>query len=226
MYLVFEGPDGSGKSTMMEMLSKDLEHQEVNYKVVKLHQPGSTLLGEKLRALCKDKTLRACGDSQFYMMAADHSEFVDEHLKELCPQSDVLILQDRHSAVSGYAYQVVGNGASFNLYNILYGRDYFKKFAPDVVILFQPSLKTIGQRISKRGEAKDRYEASDFLKRVVKGYKEVANVGIYHPRKYLTINANCDKITMYKRMLKGLIEMDGLLDQEFIDTLSEVLRRY
>ncbi len=179
MHLVFEGPDGSGKTSQMTGLYEDLIARGYpKDKIFVLHQPGSTELGDKLRAICKDKEIRASGPAQFYMMAADHSQFVDEKLrpiKEGREKDDYLILQDRHSVVSGWAYQVHGNGVSKQSYKYTYDNpELVKHDTPDMVLVFKPTIETILSRIGTRGEATDRYEKEDFLKKVLTGYSDLA----------------------------------------------------
>ena len=53
IFLTLEGDDGVGKSTQADLLAKWLEEQ--GRTVLRVHEPGGTRLGEKIRALLLDK---------------------------------------------------------------------------------------------------------------------------------------------------------------------------
>ncbi len=54
LFITFEGPDGSGKTTQIEMVRKHLEHK--GYSAVLTREPGGTYIGEKIRDIILDKT--------------------------------------------------------------------------------------------------------------------------------------------------------------------------
>jgi dTMP kinase len=207
MYVVFEGPDGSGKSTMLKMVEEELKSRMWFPPV--FHQPGSTVLGEELRRLCKDKDMKACGESQLYMTVADHYQFVTEHITDASTylhDKNSVFLQDRHSAISGYAYQVVGNGVDYIKYYDAHSQllNQFPESEPDIVLLCQPTLGTILKRIAKRGQKTDRYEGEAFLKKVLRGYKEVPEKGIFDKKRYVRIPSDCGVKEQYKHIQKAL----------------------
>ena len=49
LFVTFEGPEGSGKTTQINMLAERLTEQE--YEVMVTREPGGTILGEKIRQL-------------------------------------------------------------------------------------------------------------------------------------------------------------------------------
>jgi len=215
MYIVFEGPDGSGKSTIKEMVVGRIKSDWKNFEKQGVtewhdfHQPGSTELGEQLRTLCKDKALKASGESQFYMTVADHYQFVYEHIapvKNILHAQSCLFLQDRHSAISGYAYQVAGNDVAWIKYYEAHNQLLvdFPESEPDLVLLFQPKLKTILKRIKGRGGKVDRYEGEGFLKKVISGYKQVPAEGIFDHSRYVIIPSDGTIAQQYKYVREAI----------------------
>jgi dTMP kinase len=214
MHIVIEGPDYSGKSTVSERLYAASVQCPGISTSFKMHQPGDTRLGEGLRSLLKDKDVRIDGKStQLLLTAADHHEFVYQRLMGMYhfmrqKGKRVCLIQDRHSGISGYAYQVVANGADPKLFRQLYTINAnIRKFqVPDRVYLLIPSLDTIRARMVTRGTPKDRYENLDYLAKVLKGYNAVAEKGILPRRIYKVINANLSQDTVYKLILSDMMK--------------------
>lgn len=54
LFITFEGPDGSGKTTQIQKLKEHLEHK--GYEAVLTREPGGTEISEKIREIILDKT--------------------------------------------------------------------------------------------------------------------------------------------------------------------------
>jgi len=74
-FIVFEGPDGSGKSTQSELLYKKLSAD--GYSCVKTEEPGGTLEGEKIRDLLLNPVFNLCPKAELFLFLADRSEHVN-----------------------------------------------------------------------------------------------------------------------------------------------------
>ena len=74
-FIVFEGPDGSGKSTQSELLYKKLSTD--GYSSVKTEEPGGTLEGEKMRDLLLNPDFNLCPKAELFLFLADRSEHVN-----------------------------------------------------------------------------------------------------------------------------------------------------
>ena len=103
MFIVFEGVDGSGKSTQMKLMSEHLKGRYGNSKqVVTGREPGSTRLGESIR----DLALTQSGNtpkSEALLMMASRNLYVTKHVIPSLARGDIF-LSDRFS-MSTIVYQ-------------------------------------------------------------------------------------------------------------------------
>jgi|SRR6185369_12578501 len=210
MYIVFEGPDGAGKTTMASWLEKDIKRYSMGYKTHVFHQPGSTALGERIRTVIKEKDIKAVGYAQFYLMIADHSQFVEECLYPIYfgdqgPDKHV-ILQDRHSAISGYAFQLYVNKLDQFSYDVNYGANRFKPYQPDAIVMLNVPLDECLRRLSRREPVpgNDRFENAEVLAKVIAGYKDVPRYGIFPEELYHQVNGGLGKPEVYKSVVNSL----------------------
>lgn len=94
MYVVFEGIDGVGKSTQIELLRADYP------KAVFSYEPGATKLGAHLRELLLEKDAKFSKRAEILLFLADRAEHYEQILRQ---NADKLIIADR-SFISGIAY--------------------------------------------------------------------------------------------------------------------------
>ena len=107
--IVFDGPDGSGKTTVLDLV---YDHLTIDLKlenVERYRQPGATPLGEALRAIIKSKQYSPGALAERLMFAADHAQFVTEVLladpeRGRKPLRDRIVLVDRFSFITDVIY--------------------------------------------------------------------------------------------------------------------------
>jgi len=211
LHVVFEGPDGSGKSTMAERFAKDLI--SVGGIVNRIHQPGCNPIGMEIRKIFKGSAGKPCQMASFYLALAEHYEYLNEIKKFITiedTKKDIhYLIQDRHSAVSGWAYQVAASGVPEKLWAREYCEAHkaaFGLYDPDFICLLVPKLSTILQRIKKRGESTDHFEKKEFLKKVIAGYKSVPEKGIFYDDMYITSSGEATPNQEYRKFLTRLIK--------------------
>jgi len=173
MFIVFEGLDGSGKSTLIQGLSQVLEQQNISFH--KTREPGGTLLGEEVRKLL----LQVEGDSpvpraELLLYEAIRAQHVEKLIKpKLAEKSWVLC--DRYTA-STFAFQAGGRGLTEEDINWLnaFATDQLE---PDLWVLVDLPPQECQKRMAKRGEQgqeKDRFEQEElsFHEKVRNNYKK------------------------------------------------------
>ena len=164
--ITFEGIEGVGKSTQINMTKEWLESQ--GYSVKLLREPGSTNFGEKIRELLLSKDSIISPESELLLMFAARTEMIRAHLINA---SEDFILCDRYYH-SSLAYQGYGRKLSFNFINNLI-KD-IKCPAPDLTIIYDLDVETGFKRKSQ--DLEDRIESSgqSFFEDVRSGYIELS----------------------------------------------------
>ena len=109
MFISFEGVDGSGKSTQINLLKIEIERN--GFECVLLEEPGTTLVGLEIRKILKDyeKVGELSSVTELFLFAASRSELVDKEIKPLLARREKVIIADRYID-STLAYQGYGRG--------------------------------------------------------------------------------------------------------------------
>ncbi|MDP5017138.1 MAG: dTMP kinase [Dolichospermum sp.] len=171
-FIVFEGVEGCGKTTQMQLCFQWLE--SLNISVVLTREPGGTELGKDLRALLLEKSPnRPIGEvTELLLYAADRAQHIEEELKPNLATGK-FILCDRYID-STIAYQGYGRGLNMSIINQL-NQIATGGLASDLTIWLDVDVEVGLSR--KRGQAKlDRIEQETiaFHRRVQQGYTELA----------------------------------------------------
>ena len=163
-FIVFEGGDGSGKSTQARVLARRLRRR--GYPVLLTHEPGGTPLGEALRRLLKGRS-DISPLSELLMFSAARAQLVD---KVLLPalQEGVVVICDRFTA-STLAYQGYGRGLDLGLIQQL-NLTATMGLLPDMTLLLDVPIE---QGLARKGSSGvDTFDAApqEFHQRVKEGY--------------------------------------------------------
>ncbi|MDL2246768.1 dTMP kinase [Methanobrevibacter sp. OttesenSCG-928-K11] len=159
MYIVFEGIDGAGKTTQIDLLKNWLV--DSGFEVETIVEPSDGDVGKLIRKILLEK--RASNDitqkELGLLFAADRLELMDKISK--LQYSNKIIISDR-SFYSSLVYQKPQEWI-----------EEINKFAliPDIVLLLDLDLKISVSRSDQR----DEFENEEFLKEVKENYLELAN---------------------------------------------------
>ena len=168
LFITFEGTDGCGKTTQIELLKRYLE--EKGYKVVLTREPGAKGLGEKLREILLNYDGDVSSNCESFLFLADRAQHIDMLIKPAIERGEV-VLCDRHTD-STVAYQGYGRGLDLDQIRML--NDIATNgVKPDMTFVFDIDIETAQERV---GKTKDRMESAgiEFFKRVRQGYLEIA----------------------------------------------------
>lgn len=172
LFIVFEGPEGAGKSTQIARLAAHL--RGLGRTVVTTREPGGTDLGRALRALVLTPGNRVGPMAEFLLYAADRAQHVaDVIAPALAAGSDVI--GDRYTAAS-VAYQGHGRGLDVEFVATV-NRYATEGLRPDLTVLLDIEPASGLDRVAKRDEGeRDRLESEhlDFHLRVRQGYLRLA----------------------------------------------------
>lgn len=170
LFISFEGPDGSGKSTQARLLAEVLRSRR--YRVVETREPGGTALGERIRSILLDPDAPAATPlAMTLMISAARAELVSEIIQPAL-KSGKVVISDRF-ADSTLAYQAFGSGVDVTtvreVTHVATAGVY-----PDVVMYVDVSTAVGLDRASARGSL-NRFDAQDpaFHQRVRDGYLQL-----------------------------------------------------
>jgi dTMP kinase len=168
VFVTFEGLDGSGKSTQVELLRAHLE--EYGREVVATREPGGTQLGEGIRELLLGGT-EISPWAEAALFAAARAELVAEVITPALERGADVVC-DRYLD-SSLAYQGIARGLGVDRVLAL-NTDAIRGLLPDMtfLLLIDPEEAAL-----RSGEASDRIEreGGDFLGEVDKAYRELGS---------------------------------------------------
>jgi dTMP kinase len=186
-FIVFEGVEGSGKTTQIQTTANWLQSWYGEDKsVVITREPGGTKLGRAIRQLLLEDPSSEIGNrTELLLYAADRAQHVESVILPHLDRGDI-VLCDRFSD-STIAYQ--GYGRGFDRAEI----DSINQIATgglqsDLTLWLDLDVSIGLERVSLRGKP-DRLELAslDFHQRVRQGYQELANV---YPNRIVRIDAD------------------------------------
>ncbi len=168
MFVVLEGIDGTGKTTIIKMLAESLSKK--GHKVFITQEPTRTWLGSDVRRAIEEEKN---GYTQALLFFADRAE----HVKELSGHSQDIILCDRY-VYSTFAYQGAQLEKHMGLQNALKWLESVyepMRLDPDLVFLIKVDPEEGMRRIYGR-EKKEKFEKVEFLRRVQEIYDYLADI--------------------------------------------------
>jgi len=168
-FIVLDGPDGCGKSTQAELLTKWLSEQGV--PTSRFRDPGDTAIGEKIREILLNPEHLSMNTQTEVMlyMAARAQLWVEKIAPAL--QTNQCVVLDRWLS-STCAYQ--GFAGDFGMDKVIrIAEDCLERAWPDLTIILDVDIKTSAKRLNRQ---LDRMESKgdSYHKKVREGFLELA----------------------------------------------------
>jgi dTMP kinase len=184
--IAFEGVEGAGKSTQLDLLRRELERR--GREVVVTREPGGTPVGERVRAVLLDPAADLCPRTEALLFAAARAQLVEQVIRPAL-QRGAVVLCDRYLD-SSLAYQGGGRRLGVNEVRTL-NRFATGGLEPDRTLLLRIDPAQGLARIARRREDVDRLEREKtaFFLAVATAYDELAAT---EPQRVAVIDAAQD----------------------------------
>ena len=184
-FLVFEGVDGSGKTTLIQSLSKVLKKTQIPFVITR--EPGGTEVGQEIRALLlKKRQLPPLPAVETLLYYADRKQHVDQVIQPALKRGE-WILSDRYWA-STSAFQCGGRGEDEDFVNLLKER-LCGTCQPDLWVLLDLPVEQSLKRLNKSSNQElDRFEVEsrEFHQRIRDYYLKLSSE---NQKKWLILDA-------------------------------------
>tara|TARA_Y100001970_G_C14170155_1_gene823674 strand:- start:424 stop:1035 length:612 start_codon:yes stop_codon:yes gene_type:complete len=195
LFVTFEGPEASGKSSQIFLLKKYLENNKIPFVITR--EPGGTVLGERLRKLILDNKFKISNTEEILLLMASRSNHINNIIIPNLKRGKIVI-SDRF-ADSTFVYQGFVNNFGVSKVKKLHS-NLLNNFYPDLTFIFNLDINEIIKRLNKR-KNKNKYDIKKikFHKDVINGYKNISK-----GKRFIKIDASLDKHTIHKNILKSL----------------------
>lgn len=198
LFIVFEGGEGSGKSTQSKTLARRLT--EAGRQTMLTYEPGGTPTGERIRRWLKDSD-SIDPMTELFLFSAARSALVHSVIRPALERGESVVC-DRY-IYSTIAYQGYGRGLGSELVD---GPIQLSTggLVPDLIVLLDlPATEGITKRKGTRLDRIER-EKSEFHERVRAGYLELAG---QDPERWLVLNGCESKATLSDQVWNRVTEI-------------------
>ena len=177
MFIVVEGPEGAGKSTLVPWLVERLRAE--GRQVLAVREPGGTPVAEAARKLALESRHEMSDAAELFLILAARADLVARVVRPALDQGR-LVLGDRFD-LSTLCYQVAGRGLNRNDVEAAL-RVATGGLVPDLQLVLDVTVAVGRERQRRTGKAQDRFEREDdaFHERVRRAYAGARGPGIVH----------------------------------------------
>ena len=193
LFITFEGADGCGKTTQIELLKNYLN--DLSRQTVVTLEPGGSDIGKSLRQILLHHEGFVSDVCELFLYLADRAQHIETIVLKNVEEGKI-VLCDRHidSTVAYQGYARGGDIEKIDLLNNIATQGY----KPDLTFVFDVDSEIAQQRV---GKTKDRLEKEglEFHKKVRFGYLELAKK---YPERIKVIDANQSIEDVFKQVKK------------------------
>jgi dTMP kinase len=203
MFITFEGIEGCGKTTQIDLLFEHLLGK--GYRVTRTREPGGTGLGESIRGVLLQKELRVLPLSELLLFMAVRAQHVEEKILPVLSGGGI-VLCDRFIDAT-YAYQGYGRGIDLGIIGTL-NRLATKGVMPNLTILLDCEVEMgLGRKLVGNPQ-KDRFEKEDvsFHEKIRSAYLKLAEED---KRRFFIVDSR-----------QGIEEIHGIIREKVVRLLE------
>ncbi len=195
--ITFEGIDGCGKSTQINLLEEYFREKRVNFSVFR--EPGGTFIGEKIRSVLLDKENEdMSAKAEFMLYASSRAQLTEKEIKPRLNSGEYVVL-DRY-VDSSVAYQGFGRGLGKRMI-ILINEFATDILYPDLTFYLEIDKKTFEKRLYTKKDGKDRLESEgwEFMQKVMKGYNSLKN-----SKRFVVLDGRLEPKQIFKSVIDNV----------------------
>ena len=177
LFITFEGTEGCGKSTQVELLAERL--RALGHRVRVLREPGGTPIGEEIRHTLKHSKVNVTMtyETELLLMNASRAQLVRETIRPALAVGEIVVCDRFYDSTT--AYQGYGRGLDLALVRSVI--DFaVGDTRPNLTLLLHVPAEVSAERLQSRQSTlpfvRDRIEEGDryFFERVAQGYEAIA----------------------------------------------------
>lgn len=207
MFITIEGPDGSGKTTVINYLKAKLPELVIDNEIIFTREPGGTEFGNEIRNLLLNN--ENIGDiEEVYLFAASRASHVKNLIKPSLKKG-YIVVSDRFLD-SSIAYQGFGRKLGRKVVEQI-NEAALQRIVPDLTIYLSLSPQIGIERIQKnRTDELNRLdnENMQFYQRVVEGYNDL--IASDNGNRYVSIDATQSPEKVRSDVLNAVLKKLGI----------------
>jgi dTMP kinase len=189
LLITFEGPEGSGKTTQVELLGAALLAKEP----VVVREPGGTDLGERIREIVLFGNIDIDAEAEMYLFMAARKQLIQEVIEPALAGGKIVIADRYHDSTLAYQGGARGVPTSWP--------STFPR--PDVTFLLAVPVESGRDRQATAGKSADRVEREsvEFHQRVAAEYDRLAGA---EPARYMRLDATGSRESVHFAVMERL----------------------
>lgn len=176
-FVVLEGPEGAGKSTLATRI--EARARRIGIEVVRVREPGGTPLAEAARRALLDDVEPVSAEAELFLILAARADLVRRVIRPAL-EANQFVLADRYD-LSTEAYQVAGRGLDPAMVRAA-NAAATGGLAADLTLILDVTADVGAGRQLAAGKQRDRLdrESLDFHRRVAAAYLAVEGRAVRH----------------------------------------------
>ncbi len=187
LFITFEGPEGSGKTTQVELLGLAL----VSREPVVVREPGGTDLGERIRDIVLFGNIDIDAEAEMYLFMAARRQLIQEVIEPALAAGQIVIADRYHDSTLAYQGGARGVPTSWP--------STFPR--PDITFLLAVPVEDGRERQAGAGKSPDRVEQEsiEFHRRVAAEYDRLASA---EPVRFTRIDATGSRESVHLAVME------------------------